>query len=642
MAARLTEPFTLAGRTAPSRVLFGPHETNFGARRSLSERHVAYYERRAEGGTGILVVENASVHASDHPYERAPLADECGHGWNRIAATCRPHGTLVLAGLTHHGLQGSSAHTRSALWGPSRVADVETREMPMVMEQSEIDAVIAGFETSADAAARAGLAGVEIDAGPRSLLRQFHSGLTNLRTDEYGDDPLLLTKQVLAAVRRVLGREHVLSLRLCCDELAPWAGITPEIATRQVRELAPWLDLLVAVRGGPMSTSAYRPDFHEPVGFNSELCSTVRKAAGTMAVALQGSVTEPEFAQRALDRGVADVVEMTRAQIADPDLVNAVRERRAPRPCVRCNQACLVRHPRNPIVSCVVEPDAGYELDLTERPEHVPPLHQRRGLVAGAGPAGLEAARVLAGRGFAVTVVERSPYVGGMVRTAAVAIPTLRTITDHLESECRRLGVEIRTDTEFDDTVVESYAPDVVIAATGSRARPPEFLIAGECVDAAELLGGSPIGPGPVVVYDPVGGPIGVATAEWLHASGREVSIVSPDPVLGRDLALSGDLVGANVRAQRKRIVRHLDSKVIGLDAAGLHIADRYTDRRRLLPCSVLVDCSHRLPDRSAAVPDLVRVGDCVAPRTVLEAILEGRRAARAASETKEDTRQEN
>ena len=115
---RLTDPLPVAGRTAPSRVLFGPHETNLGAGRSFSPRHVAYYGRRASGGAGVLVTEAASVHPSDHPYERAPLAAECGPGWAAVGDACRPHGTLVLAGLTHTGGQGSSAWTQAALWVP--------------------------------------------------------------------------------------------------------------------------------------------------------------------------------------------------------------------------------------------------------------------------------------------------------------------------------------------------------------------------------------------------------------------------------------------------------------------------------------------------------------------------------------------
>src|SRR4051812_12496300 len=170
----LTESFLVGSRTAPSRVVFGPHETNLGRDRALSDRHVAYYRERAEGGCGVVVVETASVHDADWPYERAPLAEECGPGWSAIAAACAP--ALVLASLGHTGGQGSSAYSQQALWAPSAVADAVSRELPMVMADAEITAVVAGFAAGARLAMASGCAGVEIEAGDRSLLRQFLSG----------------------------------------------------------------------------------------------------------------------------------------------------------------------------------------------------------------------------------------------------------------------------------------------------------------------------------------------------------------------------------------------------------------------------------------------------------------------------------
>ena len=226
----LVDAISVAGRTAPSRVIFGPHETNLGDDRRISPRHAAYYQARAAGGSGVIVTETASVHPSDWPYERAPLAGDCGPGWSAVAAGCRPHGTLVLAGLGHAGGQGSSAYSQSVMWAPSRVADAVNREMPMEMEQAEILQLVDGFAGAARLAADAGLDGVEIDIGPLSLLRQFHSGLTNLRSDGYGTDKLRLTTEVVAAVRQAIGPEQVISVRLCCDEhplAAPDAGRHP-------------------------------------------------------------------------------------------------------------------------------------------------------------------------------------------------------------------------------------------------------------------------------------------------------------------------------------------------------------------------------------------------------------------------------
>jgi 2,4-dienoyl-CoA reductase-like NADH-dependent reductase (Old Yellow Enzyme family) len=217
-ARGLTSAFGLRGRTAPSRVLFGPHETNLGRGRRFSDRHAAYYGRRAAGGAGVIVTEVASVHDSDWPYERAPLA---AHGWGDVLAACRPHGALVLAGLGHAGGQGSSAYHREALWAPSRVPDVVTREVPMAVEQPEIDALVAGFAAAAALAAAADLDGVEVNAGQHSILRQFLSGLTNRRADDYGRDRARLLREVLAATRVALGDDRILGTGCCSRPPAP-------------------------------------------------------------------------------------------------------------------------------------------------------------------------------------------------------------------------------------------------------------------------------------------------------------------------------------------------------------------------------------------------------------------------------------
>ena len=129
---KLLEPVALGSRSAPNRVLFGPHVTNLCDGRSLSERHVAYYQRRAEGGAGVIVVEESAVHPSDWPYERSPLASASRTGWAAIVEACHPFGTVVLAALGHTGGQGSSAYSQRELWAPSAVPEVNTREVPKV------------------------------------------------------------------------------------------------------------------------------------------------------------------------------------------------------------------------------------------------------------------------------------------------------------------------------------------------------------------------------------------------------------------------------------------------------------------------------------------------------------------------------
>ena len=652
---RLVEPLVLGGTTAPSRVVFGPHETNLGDGRALSERHVAYYERRAAGGAGVIVVEEASVHGSDWPYERCPLASECGDGWRSVAEACHLHGSLVIAALGHAGGQGSSAYSQAPLWAPARVPEVNTREVPKSMEAADIAAVVRGFADAAALAVSSGCDGVEINAGQFSLIRQFLSGLTNQRGDEWADRSRL-AREVLEAVRASIG-DAVLGLRLSCDELAPWAGIVPEAGAELAAELGGLVDYITVVRGAIFSAAATRPDGHVGAGFNLDLVAMVREAVAAahgdrVAVIAQGSIVEVSMAEAALVEGRCDGVEMTRAQIADADLVAKLRADAAERirPCILCNQTCMVRDARNPIITCVVDPRSGHELTDPAEPTgrtDVAPDPSRRLTVVGSGPAGLEAARVAALGGWSVRVLERSDRVGGMTSVAARGHGRERfsTFVDWLAAECARSGVTIELGTEVSAAdMADPHAP--VVVATGSTRRPFEYTVGRGAivVTAADLLGSlnpqDDLSAELVVVWDPIGGPIAVSVAEALAPLGATVTVATPDNIVGNELSRSGDLAPANARLQQAGVALARRCLLRSVDKGSAELEDRFTGERRRIEATLVVDCGHRLPEEELfhelqqveAPAVLARAGDCVAPRTLLEAVREARGAVAALS----------
>jgi len=639
---------TLGRRTAKNRIMFGPHVTNLGTDdRTLSDRHRAYYERRARGGCGIIVTEGASVHSSDWPYERSPFAERCETGWGAVADACHEYGSLVVASLDHAGGQGSSAHSQAPLWAPSRVPEVNTREVPKWMENHDIEAVIDGFADAARRAIGAGCDGVEINIGQHSLIRQFLSGLTNQREDSWGTDRALFARRVISAVTDAASRSNsnaIVGLRLSCDELAPWAGITPVMAPDIAADLCANesgpIDYVVVVRGSIFSVEKTRPDFHESPGFNIETCRSIRQRLDpSTAVFLQGSIVDPDQAEWAVDPAggsVCDAVEMTRAQIADPDLANKLaNDKSRIRPCILCNQVCQVRDARNPIVSCVVEPTSGHEnrdpnwYDATSKP--------RRVLVIGAGPAGMEAARVATERGHSVRVIDRATATGGL---AAVSGPAA-SFVEWQRRELERMSVAVDLGVDADTIVGSGSAADrldtfdVVVQATGSRPAAPDIDVdAGVAiVDIADIHRGNVDVPaeGTVVILDPIGGPIGVAYAESL---GHRAVLVTPDNIAGNELSRTGDLAPANVRLAQRGVTvlrRSIPRSVTESERKSLvvRVQDRFSGQFQEVECVAVVDAGFRLPTEPivANVP-VITAGDCVAPRTVLEAVLDGRRAA--------------
>ena len=421
-----------------------------------------------------------------------------------------------------------------------------------------------------------------------------------------------------------------------------WCGL---LGLGEAGALGGRVDDLVVVRGSIYAVSATRPDLHTEPGFAVGLCRQVRAAVdGAIPVVWQGSVVDPGQAGQAVGDGAADLVEMTRAQITDPDLVARLRGGDADRirPCLLCNQTCMVRDNRNPVITCVVEPGSGHELDsgdiagTGQRPSTV--------LVVGGGPAGMEAARVLAEHGHQVRLAERGLTLGGMLTTAAGVHGRQRlgVAVDWWRRELRRLGVTVSlehevTASELDDTLASGVR---VVLATGSVPGPRDYRVApgAQVVEAADLLALvssaalDQLPEGRAVVFDPVGGPVGVGIAELLAADGRPTSIVTQDQVAGTQLGSTGGVVEANSRLQRAGVARELRSLL--REVAGDHVLleDRWTGEQRTVDCGFVVHCGHRLPEQALYLhrPGTLRAGDCVAPRTVLEAVLEARRAALA------------
>jgi 2,4-dienoyl-CoA reductase-like NADH-dependent reductase (Old Yellow Enzyme family) len=219
----LFEPLHIGNVKLRNRVCFLAHRTNFARRGRLTERHIAYYRRRAQGGCGLIIVGELSIHAGDRPWEAMIEAfkPEVVDDYRRLTSAVHEFETRIFAQLNHHGFQSGGSITREAVWGPSAIADIEFGETAKAMETEDMAAVVASFARAAEVALAGGFDGVEIDMGPQSLLRQFLSPLSNYRQDEYGgslENRMRLPLEVVDATRKAVGSDFTIGVRLCLDE----------------------------------------------------------------------------------------------------------------------------------------------------------------------------------------------------------------------------------------------------------------------------------------------------------------------------------------------------------------------------------------------------------------------------------------
>ena len=647
VAADLLAPLRLsAGCEAPNRIVFAPHVTNLAKDGLPTDGFGAYYERRAAGGAGVIVLEESFVHPSSHPYQRAMRGEDPAivPAYRRLAQRLHPHGTVVLAQLGHAGMQGTGHIRKRALWAPSAVPNPATLEMPKVMEPEDISAVVGGFALAARHAVAGGLDGVEVNAGQHSLVRQFLSGLTNQRDDGYGgsmERRLRFAREVIAAVRREVGDGSVVGLRLCCDELAPWAGVKPEDGPELAYALRDGVDYVSVVAGSIYSVEETRPGLHRPPGHLLTLCARVRERLGRIPVFASGSLVDAAQAAAAIATGQADACEMTRALIADPDLPRKLVQQRGPeiRPCIRCNQDCSVRSAANAVVSCIHNPEAGHETDW---PPVQAALRRRRVVVVGGGPAGLEATLTAASRGHQVSLIERSTHLGGTPRAVAATgqRQPFGLVSSWRVERLAELDVDVRLQTKASPELISGLGPDVVILATGARSRQAKGVLGGELshvVSVRDVLAGRLPGSGRVVVIDRQGYYPAIDAARLAAARGRPVTVVSEDPFVSSQLGAIGELSPWYREAAALGIVLRPLTTVLDVDTDSLLVRHRFGAEQDRLEADCVVLADYELPEDTLytqvqrALPGLevCRIGDCVAPRRVLHAVVEGGRAGR-------------
>ena len=591
----LMQPYRLKHLTLRNRIMSTAHEPAYSEDGMPKDRYRHYHVEKAKGGIALTMTAGSAVVSPDSPPAFGNLhayKDEIIPWLKDLTDECHEHGAAVMIQLTHLGRRtGWNKNDWLPVLAPSPVREPAHRAFPKEAEDWDIERIVADYATAAERMQAAGLDGIELEAYGH-LMDGFWSPATNLRDDEYGgnlDNRLRFTTQVLGAIRDAVGPDFIVGIRMVADE--DWEkGLSREEGVAIAKRLVDGgrIDFLNLIRGHietDVALGRVIPIQGTPAAPHLDFAGEVR-AETKFPVFHAARINDVATARHAVAEGKLDMVGMTRAHIADPHIAKKVAEGREAdiRPCVGATY-CLDRIYEGNEALCIHNPATGREATI---PQEIPAPSPTPGkvVVVGAGPAGLEAARVLATRGHKVTVFEAAPDPGGQVRLAARTHrrSELIGIVDWRMERCTDLGVDFRFNVfaEAGDVLAEN--PDTVIVATGGMPN-TGILETGEdlCVSSWDILSGD-VAPGErVLVYDDNGAFPGMQAAEMLADAGAQVEIISPERYFAPEMGGLNHAKFAEAFAE-KGVRITINSRVMAVHRDGnalrAEIGSDYSDRR--------------------------------------------------------------
>ncbi|MCL5058181.1 MAG: FAD-dependent oxidoreductase [Actinobacteria bacterium] len=511
----LFEPIRIGNMDLKNRISMPAIHHNFTPDGFVNDRLVKYYETRARGGAGLIIVGGCTIDMIGIGPKMIGLHDDKYiEGLKKLTGAVKGAGAKIAAQLYQAGRYTHSFLTGQQSIAPSPIASEFTREMPREMTPEDIKMVIESFGDAALRAKKAGFDAVEIIASAGYLICQFLSPITNHRTDGYGgswENRCRFGIEVVKKVREKTGSDFTVLVRLSGNDFMPGSNTNKEAAL-----FAAGLEKAGAdcfnVTGGWHETRVPQITGDLPRGGFAYLARGV-KAAVSVPVIASNRINDPEVAERILMSGQADMVNIGRPMIADPEFVNKAESGKfkSIRKCLACNQGCMDMVFSARDVHCAVNPLAGREYEITVEPAAA----ARKVLVIGGGPAGMEAALTAASRGHDVTLWEKSGRLGGQIHYAAAppGKQEFMSLVYYYEHELAEKGVKVELNREATAGSVVRQGADVVVVATGSAPAGAPFPVRApeKVFSALEVLDGTAVLGKDVVVVG--GGAVGCETA---------------------------------------------------------------------------------------------------------------------------------
>jgi 2,4-dienoyl-CoA reductase-like NADH-dependent reductase (Old Yellow Enzyme family)/thioredoxin reductase len=513
----LLSPIKIGKMELKNRVEFAPVTDNFGIDDYVTDRMIKFYEDRAKGGVGLINIGFFTVNYPHNPLGIGMYDDKFIPGIRKLTDACHAYGAKVGVELT---FEENYARKRGGPFepiGPSAVSTRQGRPLPRALTIAEIEEIVEQFGDSARRSVEGGFDAIHILGSAGYPLAQFASPLTNKRTDKYGgsfENRMRIHKEIIESMKKKAGDDLIITWRMGGQDFMP-GGNTLDDSVKIAQYFEKQGVKLLNVTTGWHDSGQPFIQYFVPKANWIFMGERIRKNIN-IPVIVGTRVLDPIMADKIIADGKADMVYFARPLIADAELVNKAKEGRLDDivPCTSCC-LCFDAWSRTEPIYCQVNARAGRELEL-----NITPAKQKKKVfVVGSGPGGMEAARVAGLRGHKVTLFEKSNKLGGALNAAGA--PSVKDgigyFRDYLIKQMKKEGIEIRLNTEVDNTIIEKERPDAVIVATGATPIIPDIpgVTGKNVVLAADVMTGKKSVGKKVVIVG--GGMVGCEVADFLH-----------------------------------------------------------------------------------------------------------------------------